>query len=160
MCSVHKKEMPVMKSEGGFVLIVALMGIMIILAVGYFALTVSTSDLRIAARLVGERKAFSAAESGVHALCQNLNPKNPVSQSATSVDSTNDPTAKYSYAKPERSKDAPDVIVPGYDLTLSYKGAHFDTIVTGEDTSYGSKVEIAVGTASVPNPSDTQQGPN
>lgn len=148
------------KSEAGFVLIAALMGIMIILAVGYFALTVSTSDLRIAFRLVGERKAFSAAESGVHVLCQNLNPKNPVSQSAISVDSTNDPTAKYSYAKPQRNKDMPDVLVPGYDLTLSYKGAHFDTIVTGEDTRYGSKVEIAVGTASLPNPSDTQQGPN
>jgi hypothetical protein len=35
--------------EGGFILILALIGIMILLAVGFFALTVSTGDLQIAA---------------------------------------------------------------------------------------------------------------
>jgi len=57
------------KSEGGFGSNPGLDRIMILIAVGYFALTISTSDLRVASRLIGERKAFSAAEAGVHALC-------------------------------------------------------------------------------------------
>ena len=55
-------------SEQGFVLIVAIMAIVILTAIGFFALTMISGDLMISSRLTGERKALSAAESGVHAI--------------------------------------------------------------------------------------------
>lgn len=140
-------------------LVAALMAVMILLALGYFILNTTTQDIRISGRLVGERKAFSAAESGVHALCRDLNPLSPQVISGF-VDATNDPTVKYTTTLPVRSESMPIISLPGFDLTKSYTGAVFDTVVTGEDTAYGSKVQIAVGTASAPNPSDTQQGYN
>lgn len=154
---IRESKIIIKKSEGGFVLIAALMGIMILLAVGYFALSVTTSDLRVASRLAGERKAFSAAETGIHALCQ-------VSDLSTSttlsgfVDATGDPTVKYSATNPVRNGTIPDIPMPGEDLSKGMKSTLFDTVVTGEDTAYGSKAEIAIGIASAINPSDWQQG--
>jgi len=68
---LHKIKIVGKNSEGGFVLILALIGIMILMAIGYFALTVSTSDMQVASRIIGERKAMSAAEAGVHAVTSN-----------------------------------------------------------------------------------------
>lgn len=160
---VCRKILAGKNAESGFVLILALIGIMILLAVGYFALTVSTGDLRIAARLVGERKSFSAAESGVHDFCRVFNGNNFSSSSDLgtgwhSVDATNDPTVRYSYATPVRNATTPSVVLPGFDMTKTYTGALFDVIVTGEDTAYDAETQIAVGIATAPNPSDTQQG--
>ncbi len=88
----HKMKLKKENSESGFVLIVALMGIMILLAVGFFALTVSTRDLMIASRLVGERKAFSAAEAGVHAI-STIFAEGMTFPPNVQVDSVNDPDA-------------------------------------------------------------------
>jgi Tfp pilus assembly protein PilX len=79
MCLVHKIKR-VKNSESGFVLIAALMGIIILLAVGFLALTITTGDMKIASRLIGERKAFSAAETGVHELCRIFNWQAPLQQ--------------------------------------------------------------------------------
>jgi len=160
MYLVHKIKKMKKNSEKGFVLIAALMGIMILLAVGYFALTITTGDMKIASRLIGERKAFSAAEAGVHELCRNFNWQSGVGVSNFYFDVTNDPTVRYSYPEPGRNTSMPSVPARGYDLTKAYTSAVFDTVVTGEDTAYGSKMEIAVGTATAPSPADTQQGTN
>lgn len=148
------------KSEKGFVLIVALVAIIIIMALGFFILTTTTQDIRISARLVGERKAFSAAESGVHEICRLLNPTSPVAIPWTSIDPTNDPNLQYRADVPVRNGDMPTIPLPGYDLSKAYVGAVFDTTVYGRDTSYTPDVEtsISIGTAHAPNPSDTQQG--
>ena len=134
------------KSEAGFVLIVALTAIMILMAVGFFALTITSSDLMISSRLLGDRKAFSAAEAGVHDVCISFDP----TMSARvnwSVDAADDPNAKYSSTKP-----LPDPILPSISATgSSIEGGKswsydvYDSVITGEDTSYGSKVIVSVG---------------
>lgn len=169
MCLVHKIRKVKKNSESGFVLIVALMGIMILLAVGYFALTITSVDMKIASRVVGERKAFSAAETGVHELCRNFNPMSSVTicdsvnnyvACNVQFDPANDPTVRYSYTAAIRNSSMPSIARAGFDLTKSYTSALYDTVVTGEDTAYDSKAEIAVGTATDPRPADTQQGTN
>ncbi|MCJ7496360.1 MAG: hypothetical protein MUP68_19320, partial [Deltaproteobacteria bacterium] len=60
--------------KNGFALIAALMAIWILTAVGILVFTISTQDIRISGRLVGEKKAFSAVETGIHALTLILNP--------------------------------------------------------------------------------------
>ncbi len=135
-------------SEGGFVLIAALMAVMIMMAVGFFSLTVTSQDIRISARLVGDRKAFSAAESGLHWLTVSFSPGMPA-VSNEQVDPTNDPTVRYSTTVP-----AINQIMPTVPKTRSseYNQLVYNSRVTGRDTSFDSNVvlEIGLGHGNVP----------
>jgi len=144
-------------SEGGFALIAAIMAVLIIVAVGFFALTVTTQDIRISSRLLGERKAFSAAEACVHELCRQLNPYNLLPVYNMSIDPINDPNTEFMSSLPERDEDIPQIALPGYDMAKAYVGALYRTTCTGRDTSPGRKSEtsISVGTVFAPNPGDT-----
>jgi Tfp pilus assembly protein PilX len=120
-------------SEGGFVLIVALMGIMILLAVGFFALTVSTRDLMIASRLVGERKAFSAAESGVHAI-SSIFAEGMVFPTNVQVDSANDPHASYSVSGASTAVSGlPETCSGAFSIEggITWSCKNFRAVVTG-----------------------------
>ena len=60
------------RDEKGFALIAALLANLILLAVGIVALNLSTGDLRISMRAVGDKKAVNAAEAGLHWLTVNF----------------------------------------------------------------------------------------
>jgi hypothetical protein len=62
------------REDSGFALIAALLTIWILTAVGVLVFTVTTQDVRISSRLVGEKKAFFATEAGVHSLVQGFDP--------------------------------------------------------------------------------------
>lgn len=120
----------------------------------------------ITSRLVGERKAFSAAESGVHAVYTALNFNDltalKLNDSTTlqwnakrQVDSTNDSSTRFSAAIPARTGTVP---VKGYSEELGYASGSFKIIVTGTDSTYGSSVSIAMGAADLPAPRSTEQG--
>lgn len=147
-----------LKSQDGFVLIAAIMALMILIAVGFFALTVTTQDIRVSSRVIGERKAFSAAEAGVNEICRSLDPYNLAGISGRKFDLTNDPTAEFDATVPTRNHDYSTLQIPGWDMTKKYAGAVFNTTVTGRDTSYGSEASIDVGVLIAPRGSDTQQG--
>ncbi|MHB8137501.1 MAG: hypothetical protein ACYDGO_03825 [Smithellaceae bacterium] len=134
------------KSEDGFVLIAALMGIMILLALGYFALTTVTDDLKIAARLVGERRAFSAAEAGVHAACLTFNPFDLSDKAAATIDA-NDPNLKYTVTDTKRNNIIPTAPSHGYDVSGGTEKVNvsYETVVTGNDESYKTTVQIGLG---------------
>jgi hypothetical protein len=51
------------KSEEGFVLVIALFAMMVLIAVGAYALNMTTGDLSTSVKMVCERRAFSASES-------------------------------------------------------------------------------------------------
>ncbi|MBN1474321.1 MAG: hypothetical protein JW914_06875 [Syntrophaceae bacterium] len=131
------------------------MAVLIMVAVGFFALTVTTQDIRISSRLFGERKAFSAAQAGVHELCRGLNPYNLVPIYNMSIDPINDPNTEFSTSLPARREDIPQLALPGYDMAKAYVGALYNTTVTGRDRTYNSEVSISVGTVFAPNPGDT-----
>jgi hypothetical protein len=144
-----KRIMVGKNSEGGFALIIAIIGILIITAVGYFALTVSTGDLRIAARLVCERKAFSAAESGVHILLSGFSPENNVIISGN-VDASGDPSLQYfisAAAPPSASSGIPNyTTLTGFSISGSqiWQGKTYITGVNGQCTDCGSSMRIDV----------------
>ena len=54
------------RNESGFALIAAVLANLILLAVGIIALNLSTQDLRISMKVVGDKKAMSAAEAATH----------------------------------------------------------------------------------------------
>ena len=60
------------RDERGFALIAALLANLILLAVGIVALNLSTGDIRISMRVVGDKKAVNAAEAGLHWLTVNF----------------------------------------------------------------------------------------
>ena len=147
------------KSEKGFVLIAAIMAVMIMLAVSFFILTTSTQDIRISARLVGERKAMSAAEAGamaVYASASNL--ATLVANSSNTpilVDPTNDPSTSYTIHVAQNNA-LPPVILPGYPP--GYSSSVFSAIIIGTDSNYGSSASIDIGLSPPSTPGNTIYG--
>jgi len=151
------------KSENGFAIIAALMAVMILMAVGFFSLTVTGQDVLISSRLVGERKAFSAAEAGMHKVCWLLNPFLPLANFGLpvvgipqSIDSVRDPSITYEITSPPAFLYT--INLYGFDMSKAYTGNVYGTRITGKDASYNSSVSIDIGTVYSPNPGDTQQG--
>lgn len=154
MCSVPKIFIKTMKSESGFILVVAIIATVILMAVGLLALTTSTQDTAIAVRLVGERKAFSAAESGVNQLCLTLDPAMPAI--TAQIDAVNDPAATYTISVPVNDPYNPTLPATGSDITggKKWKYNNYRTTVTGNDSSYKSAVSLSVGVKLGPVPDD------
>jgi Tfp pilus assembly protein PilX len=149
-------------SEQGFVLIVAIMAIVILTAIGFFALTMISGDLMISSRLTGDRKAFSAAESGVHAIyASSLSPTDLVNAYSSStpsscfqVDSTNDPSTCYTVQNAKNTYV--QASVGGGGQATNYKAFIYNTDITGKDSNYGSSATISIGIS----PPPTMVAPN
>jgi Tfp pilus assembly protein PilX len=97
----EKKRKPLLSGEKGFALVAALMAIWLLTAVGILVFTVSTQDIRISGRLVCEKRAFSAAETGLHWLTVNFKNEDPSGWAPsnqkldTSADTPADPHDQY-----------------------------------------------------------------
>jgi Tfp pilus assembly protein PilX len=152
------------KNKKGFAMIAALLAILILTAVGVLVFTITTQDIRVSMRVVGEKKAFSAAEAGINSLIQNFNPANPAASDTpvnVVVDAATDANTVYSIANTAPS-GAGWVSMLGY--TLSYgSGATppmgnntYNSEVTGRNTRYDSSVQIDLGVGWGPIPSGTQ----
>jgi hypothetical protein len=150
MSSVIKFFKKTAKSEEGFVFLIALVGVFVLMAIGFFALSSISEDLMVSYRLVGERKAYSAAESGVHAILGQDDFANATA--VTQIDPVNDPTVTYSATVPVTSTVAPKVHLPGFPS--GYSSNAYVTTVTGSDSTYGSNVTFEVGLADIPVPGD------
>jgi len=150
-------------NKEGFALIAALLAILIITAVGVLVFTITTQDIRVSTRVVGEKKAFSAAEAGVHSLIQNFNPLNSDASNTGDVvvDAATDLNTVYSIANTAPS-GAGWVSMTGY--TFSYGSGStppmgnntFNSEVTGRNTRYDSSVQIDAGLGFGPTPFGTQ----
>ncbi len=149
----HKKEWSgegLLNSDRGFVLVLAVLGVALILAIGILALTMSGRDITISSRVVGEQKAFSACESGVHHLTTILDPVNPSASVVNDqpVDSTNDPASIYSIGPPVPPTTGPGMLpLAGYSIGGGqvWGQTRYDVTVKGENTNYKSQVQVDVG---------------
>lgn len=137
-------------SERGFALVVAIMACVILFALAMLVIHLSTGDLRVSARSVGDKKAFVAAETGVQQLMANFDPQNSATTGAVNnvqVNSANDPNTVYSYTAPAPPTfGAPYRQLTGYDMGggQSWGLARYDTTVTGRNTTYGTSVQVAL----------------
>lgn len=135
------------KSEQGFILIAALFAMLILMAVGAFALTMTTQDIRTSGRYLCERRSFSAADAGITELCLAFDPNILVPVSNVQVDSANDPSSKYSYAKPTRNSMTPKIDALRSDLAVGKKWIYelYNGSVTGMGGGFGCEVNFDVG---------------
>jgi hypothetical protein len=143
------------KVEGGFALIVALLAIWILTALGMLVFSVTTQDVRVCGRTVGERKAFPAAESGIHWLTYNFDPQHPENaiRSGVLVNSTGDPNTQYGIGPVYSDgtwvpKTGPlGLPIAGYQIGggNTWGRLKYMARVTGENTAYNSTVQVDVG---------------
>jgi hypothetical protein len=151
MSSKSKRNIGIPNGDrNGFSLITAILAIMILIALGYLAISVTTGDLKITGRVVGEKKALSAAETGIHRLMQNFDPANMTGAQATNVqvDAATDPASRYTIRDVSRPVSGPDMLpLTGYAIGggQQWGQRRYIAVVTGENTNYESSVEIGVG---------------
>ena len=134
-------------SKSGFALIATLLALLILTAMGMLVFAISTQDIRISTRAVGEKKALAAAEAGIHRLNQNFDPNNPAASAVSNVkvNPANDPTSLYTIATPAAPGRGPSVVpLAGYSIGggQQWRLARYVARVTGTNTRYGSNVQI------------------
>ncbi|MFZ5998807.1 MAG: hypothetical protein ACOYW7_15160 [Nitrospirota bacterium] len=148
--------MRIIKNREGFAMIAALLAILILTAVGVLVFTVTTRDIRISARVTGEKKAFSATEAGVHLLIQQTNILQGniagyTVSPAQPVNTLNDTDTRYSITNANPPSGVPAAAAyPGYSLSSaggsqSWGMTIFNKRVTGINTRYNSNVDVDVG---------------
>ena len=133
----------------GFALIVALLANMVLLAFCVLSVWIATKDIRISSRMVGEKLALDAAESGIHNLIANFDPGNTAASAVTNfqIDPQNS-HSHYSATEPARPTTGPVMIpLPGYSIGggQQWGQTRYNVTVTGTQDLYHSKVEIDVG---------------
>jgi len=134
----------------GFALIAALLAIWVLTAVGMLVFSVTTQDMRVSSRTVGERKAFLAAEAGIHRFMQSFDPAN-LSASAISnaqVDPSNDPDSRYTIGTPAAPTTGPAIVpLAGYAIGggQQWGQERYNVDVTGTNTKYNSLVRVQIG---------------
>jgi len=143
----------------GFALVAALMAIWILTAVGILVFTVSTQDLRVSTRLVGEKKAFAALETGVHVLTRDFKYDDlPASKKDKQVaDAGGDPDSLYTINNPwiPTSTEGPAAIYyTGFSAAGSeaWGRVRYLANVTGFNTRYGSTIQVNAGVGYGPIP--------
>jgi len=141
--------------EGGFALIVSILANLILLAVGIVAFNLATQDLRISTRIVGEKKAMSAAEAATHWVMLHFDPANPgaVVKSGRLLAELGgglEPRSRVSISRPVPPVAGPlQVVGPaGYDMgSTPWVLLRYDTTITGRNDDHRSSgtVEGGVG---------------
>ncbi|HOD37043.1 MAG TPA: pilus assembly PilX N-terminal domain-containing protein [Syntrophales bacterium] len=139
-----------MSSQRGIALVVALLANVILLAVGVLAIHLSTRDIRVSFAVIGDKKAFAACESGIHALARNFDPGTLAAQAQTNVvvNAATDPGSRYTIFQPTTPTTGPAIIpITGYSIGggQQWGQERFIARVRGENTSYNSQVEVALG---------------
>jgi Tfp pilus assembly protein PilX len=133
--------------ENGFALIVTLLSLLLLTAMGILVFTVSTKDVRISTRTIGEKKAFSAMEAGIHRLNLNFNPDNlsAVAISNAPVNAGIDPDTRYTIGTPAFPGAGPMTLpIAGYAISggQQWVQARYVANVTGVNTRFNSKVSV------------------
>ena len=140
------------RDERGFALIAALLANLILLAVGIVALNLSTGDIRISMKVVGDKKAMSAAEAATHWLMVNFDPANPAAvarenRPLTELAAGLDPRGRVTIKQPVPSTVGPVQISgpTGYDMgSTQWVLLRYDTTVTGRNEDHRTSVTIDV----------------
>lgn len=155
MYSAHQSRIKKRKSEQGFVLLATLLGVLILVAVSIFALTMTTQDLRTSGSFYCERRGMSAVDAALTALCLDFIPDVTGGASNIQVDPVNDPETTYSYTKPTRNSSMP--VIPAIGSELSVGGSYgmvfrlFNSTITGSGGgNCGMTVEASLRFGPVP----------
>ncbi len=143
-----------LENERGFAFIAALLAMLLLVSLSVLIFALTTRDMRITVKLVGQKKAFSAAEAGMQWLLQNNDPAkaaqntppackdDPKSFEASAADTS----SCFSFA-PLPSGQAvirsESILVYGYSTDFVLVPSEMQII--GTNTRYMSRVSVNVG---------------
>jgi len=148
------------KSQRGFILLVAIIACAILAALGVLVFTLSTGDLRTSAATLGEKRASAAVESGFHLLTLPFNPilKPPPSTYCNldanyliynnawhrwaPIDAVNAPGDQLYISSCAHGRFGP-ITAGGTDLGRGYPV--YDIEFSGRNTTYNSAITVDVG---------------
>ncbi|MGO9951193.1 MAG: hypothetical protein ACLPN1_03150 [Dissulfurispiraceae bacterium] len=146
--------------EQGFVFIVSLLAMLILISLSVLMFALTTRDVRVTIKLMGEKTAFSAAENGIQALMQSFDPLQGVNdqdavcpglpgylQVSTGVSGLTTASC-YNYTSPAPLASGSSTIpMAGYSITGSqqFGRAPYFSELTGANTNYMSQVVMDVG---------------
>lgn len=145
---LSRKRTFVGQSQKGIALVTAILACAILLALGLLVFELSTGDVRVSARAVADKKALSAAESGIHLLMQNFDPSNRSGISLQQVDPDTDPTTVFSYGPQVTPPTGPPFLpMAGYSIGggQSWGQQRYEVMVVGESPHYNARVQIETG---------------
>ena len=134
-------------SEAGFALIAAIMACLILLALGMLVISLSTQDIRVSTKIVGEKRALAAADTGINDLSQTFNPQVPilVPQTTNRADGVSSYTINYPTTRPTIGT----ILIPlaGYSIAGGQRWgqSRYNLDVVGRNTEYNTQVTIGVG---------------
>jgi Tfp pilus assembly protein PilX len=136
----------VISSQQGFALITAILACVILFALAMLVITLSTGDLRVSGRTVGEKKALNAAEVGMQTLIQNFDPANLAASAITDgqVEHGADPGSTFTIGTPGDPGTGPvGVRLPGFSPPWGQRV--YTVSIVGENTTYNTRVELSTG---------------
>ena len=97
-------------SEEGFALIAAIMACLVLLALGMLVISLSTQDIRVSTKIVGEKRALAAIDTGISALSQVFDPQNPILVPQTT--NRADGVSKYTFNYPSTRPTVGPIAIP------------------------------------------------
>jgi hypothetical protein len=131
----------------GFALVAALLALWILTSVGLLVFAVSTQDVRISSRTVGEKSALSASDSCLHTLTQSFNWTNLSANAANiTIDSAAGTTC--TIQTPTLPTSGPGVVLyPGFSMGGGevWGRARYLATVVAMNTRYNSRVQVDSG---------------
>jgi len=134
-------------SEAGFALIAAVMACLILLALGMLVISLSSQDIRVSMKIVGEKRALAVAETGINSLSQTFDPQNPIAVPTTvaRADGVSSYTVNYPATRPALGP----IMIPltGYSIGGGqlWGQSRYNMDVAGRNTEYNTQVTIGVG---------------
>ena len=144
---ILKKALSRKNSEAGFALIAAIMACLILLALGMLVISLSTQDIRVSAKIVGEKRALAAADTGVNSLSQTFDPQNPILVPTTVMraDGVSSFTVNYPATRP--TVGAITIPLAGYSIGGGQRWgqSRYNVDVVGRNTEYNSSVTVGLG---------------
>ena len=148
MDKIIKTALRLKDSEEGFALIAAIMACLILLALGMLVIALSTQDIRVSAKVVGDKRSLVAAEQGIHNLSQTFNPLTALSASLVTTNRA-DGASSYTINYPATRPKTGPLMIPltGYAVGggQQWGQSRYNISVTGTNTQYSTQVMIGVG---------------
>jgi hypothetical protein len=134
-------------SEEGFALIAAIMACLILLALGMLVISLSTQDIRVSTKIVGEKRALAAADTGISALSQVFDPQNPILVPQTT--NRADGVSSYTFNYPATRPTVGPITIPLAGFSIGggqrWGQSRYNLDVVGRNTEYSTQVTVGVG---------------
>ena len=134
-------------SEEGFALIAAIMACLILLALGMLVISLSTQDIRVSTKIVGEKRALAAADTGISALSQVFDPASPILVPQTT--NRADGVSSYTFNYPATRPTVGPITIPLVGFSIGggqrWGQSRYNLDVVGRNTEYSTQVTIGAG---------------